>query len=683
MKKKKVILSSILSLALCLSLIVGGTFALFTSESKTNVAITSGKVEVVATIENLAVHSPTAIAEDGTIVDDTNAAANGVFANGGTATIEDATLTLDKMTPGDEVTFDIRIENNSTVAVQYRTLLAVSENNGLFEGLNVTVGDVPFVTDKRQTPWTSLAVGSEDIIVSVEVLLPSTAGNEYQEKSAKLSFTVSAVQGNTDTSDINSEEDALLYDGANTVNIPAGTLPRGQVAKLNIDKTATAPAAVATLDNTVISAMDISIVDADGNPIDMPTANYTVTMDIGKGLDATKLAIYHNDQKVEPISYNAGTGIVTFTTTSFSPFVAVLEGVGTIDSAEDLIALSNAVNAGDNKEGIIYNLAADIDLTDVEWTAIGATAVNSPAVAFAGTFDGQGHTISNLKDAALFGTVHGTVKNLKLEDVSANAPIGGFLVATLGGKLEGCSVKNATVTSTTTGSSGMVGFAGIGAVIDKCSVDGYTLTVTNTEDNRDKVGGLVGQASGATITNSSVSNITLNGVYKTKEWGGFVGRHANYGTIENCTATNVKINVSGYAQSVGGFVGAPANATIKNCDVNGVTIKVNNCGWVGGFAGYIGDAETYNFDNCNVTGMSITLETDSVSGIGGFCGRAAYTLTIKNCSVEGTIDATATAIATGKIKALVGYDRVEQFPDIMVTENNTTDVTINTIETIE
>ena len=54
---KKSIVTSILVIALCFSVIAGATFALFTSESKVNVAVTSGNVEVVATAENDALSS--------------------------------------------------------------------------------------------------------------------------------------------------------------------------------------------------------------------------------------------------------------------------------------------------------------------------------------------------------------------------------------------------------------------------------------------------------------------------------------------------------------------------------------------------------------------------------------------------------------------------------------------------
>ena len=67
--KKKALLSSVLVIALCLCLIAGSTFALFTSQSKVNIAVTSGKVDVVASVEAFKLYSVEA-KEDGTIVDE-------------------------------------------------------------------------------------------------------------------------------------------------------------------------------------------------------------------------------------------------------------------------------------------------------------------------------------------------------------------------------------------------------------------------------------------------------------------------------------------------------------------------------------------------------------------------------------------------------------------------------------
>ncbi len=195
---KKILLSSILTLVLCVSIITGATFALFTSESKTNIAVTSGKVDVVASIDNVNVYSPTLISQDGTVVDDTNIAKDGVFANGGTASLTDAVLTLDKVTPGDKVTFQIMITNNSNVAVQYRTVIRTLDDNGLVDGLKMNIGG-EYDGSTKYTNWAPLSTSDSVMILECSVELPADAGNEYQDKTCRIVFTVEAVQGNTAT----------------------------------------------------------------------------------------------------------------------------------------------------------------------------------------------------------------------------------------------------------------------------------------------------------------------------------------------------------------------------------------------------------------------------------------------------------------------------------------------------
>lgn len=199
--KKKALVSSILTIALCLSLIAGSTFALFTSESKVNVAVTSGKVDVVAAMDGLTLYSPTSIDQNGNVVDATNAATATTFANGGTAIAEANTITLTNITPGDKVSFNINVKNNSNVTIKYRTLLACEGDTGLFEGLKVTIDGEEYIGQTRVSAYEMLAAGTGDYTVPVTIELPSTAGNVYQDKTMKLSYTVQAVQGNTETND--------------------------------------------------------------------------------------------------------------------------------------------------------------------------------------------------------------------------------------------------------------------------------------------------------------------------------------------------------------------------------------------------------------------------------------------------------------------------------------------------
>lgn len=181
--KKSILVSSFLTIALCLSVLIGSTFALFTSEDKVNIAVTSGKVEVEATISNLKTYSM-----------DVEQAA-GTFENGGVATLTNGELFLDKVTPGDKVTFTIAIDNRSNVNIKYRTVVYCIEGTGLLNGLSIKIG-TETITGSAYTPWTAL-VANEDIAdLAVSVELPKEAGNEYQNKTAKLLFVVEAVQAN-------------------------------------------------------------------------------------------------------------------------------------------------------------------------------------------------------------------------------------------------------------------------------------------------------------------------------------------------------------------------------------------------------------------------------------------------------------------------------------------------------
>ena len=104
--KKKVLMSSIVTIVLCLTLIAGSTFALFTDKNEINIAVTSGEVDLTAKLSGLTISSvrpatevEKAAAERGelTLIEDEydglyvyEEKANGVFANSGTAKLNDA-----------------------------------------------------------------------------------------------------------------------------------------------------------------------------------------------------------------------------------------------------------------------------------------------------------------------------------------------------------------------------------------------------------------------------------------------------------------------------------------------------------------------------------------------------------------------------------------------------------------
>ncbi len=190
--KKKTLITSLLTIAMCLALIAGSTYALFTSEDKIDISVTSGKVSVEANIlKDTLATSSLEIAQE-----------NGAFANGGLAAFtagDVEKLTLTNMTPGDEVSFKIQLVNTSTVAILYRLTWAVEGE--LYEYLVATATEGETESDivNNTTPWLEWAIpadGSDEKEIVVSITLPADIGNEAQDKNAEITFTIEAVQAN-------------------------------------------------------------------------------------------------------------------------------------------------------------------------------------------------------------------------------------------------------------------------------------------------------------------------------------------------------------------------------------------------------------------------------------------------------------------------------------------------------
>jgi len=192
--KRNVVVSAILAIMLCVSLIAGATFALFTSESKVNIAVTSGKVSVVANIDETSVQTKQ-------LYDTQYEVGKGnMFMGEDVATFTAAGLELNNVVPGDGIKFNIVVKNESTVSVKYRTIINCENDDGLFDGLEVSIADGGLYNGKEvKSEWSMLAVGSENKIVPIVVELPEDAGNEYQGKTCTISYMVEAVQGNAYT----------------------------------------------------------------------------------------------------------------------------------------------------------------------------------------------------------------------------------------------------------------------------------------------------------------------------------------------------------------------------------------------------------------------------------------------------------------------------------------------------
>lgn len=136
-----------------------------------------------------------------------------------------------------------------------------------------------------------------------------------------------------------------------------------------------------------------------------------------------------------------------------------------IYTVADLETFRDKVNDGTTYNNYVVKLEADLDLSGISWTPIGRvdTDGSEKYYDFYGTFDGQGHTISNLSvgtDASytdsdghnngLFGgTRNATVKNLIMENatIKGNYFVGAVIAhAQARTTVENVLVKNSNVT---------------------------------------------------------------------------------------------------------------------------------------------------------------------------------------------------------------------------------------------
>lgn len=210
-----------------------------------------------------------------------------------------------------------------------------------------------------------------------------------------------------------------------------------------------------------------------------------------------------------------------------------------------------------------YVLVSSIDLSN---TSIAGSVVTL----FSGSFDGDGHTIRNLRidgghSRALFGliTPDGKVKNLGVVDVDVRvASNAGGLAAISLGSIDNC-YSTGQIIGLSHAAGGLVG-ANEGTVANSYS----TAAVTGSA----YAGGLVGENTG------TVASCHFTGEVRGYSWvGGLVGFNSGEVTSSYCTTT-----VTGSLMQVGGFAGANGGR-IVSCRADATVTGYGS--QVGGFTG--------------------------------------------------------------------------------------------------
>lgn len=302
-------------------------------------------------------------------------------------------------------------------------------------------------------------------------------------------------------------------------------------------------------------------------------------------------------------------------------------GVGTaadpyvIATYDDMKKLSTATAAGMDFFGEYLTLSADIDMQGDSEFGCFSLAAEAP---FAGSFDGNGHTLSNWVLAnhtnlvgygGLFGYISasGVVKNLTI-DKTCNVGLytnGGTIVGSLRGTVENCRVLPAAISSASASGTfgGIAGYVYDSGVVSDC----YVASDINLNGAANTVGGIAATSYGSiegcqyagSLTGSAASLL-----------GGIVAQ--NDGTIDNCLSSGV---VTANA-TVGGIVGNNlSSGIIKNSlttAIVGFSSDVDNAGAVTGknagtLENVVYDSQISIYDNIGAKGSTGMLTRQIIS----------------------------------------------------------------------
>ncbi len=402
---KKALLLSALSVLICLSMLIGTTFAWFTdSVTSANNIIKSGNLDVELEYWN------------GTEWVDVNGKSD--------------ILTNELWEPGVTEVAYLRVANAGSLALKYQLgINIVSETDGVnvagkefklsdyiqfgvVDGIAVdatTKAPATYATreaavaalestDKISAGYTKsnklypenniptgVANAVSEEYIALVVFMPTTVGNEANHNGTdvpeiNLGINVLATQFTSEIDSFSPDYDAdaeypiavndakeenkalTIKAGDNvTLTVPADA-PAGDYT-LNVDNKAIA---LDTANGTTTVSYDINLYK-EGVKVANDGTAYEVSILVGEGLDIAK--VDHNGTEITAYTY--ANGIITFTTNSFSPFSVVYKNY--VETAFDLQAAIN--NAEDGTlitiaEGV-YNLPAQIQIDNKSVTIAG------------------------------------------------------------------------------------------------------------------------------------------------------------------------------------------------------------------------------------------------------------------------------------------------------------------------
>ena len=261
---KRALLSSVMAMLLCITMLIGTTFAWFTDSASTAInKIQAGKLDVQL------------LMYDGTDYVDISNDSRAVFGRGSIAQNNNASTLWE---PGKTQVAYLAIKNNGNLALKYKVALDVDNvSKNLYKVMEYAI--TPDATNTNPvSPWTtgnSVVEGTQVVANNVSLAKGAThyfalsvhmkeeAGNDYQGGEVDFDLTVLAKQ------------DTVEYDSNNNTYDADAVYPVVTETEFKDALNAIATKGTIVLGDN-IPLIDTPITIADGKDITIDTSNYTI-----------------------------------------------------------------------------------------------------------------------------------------------------------------------------------------------------------------------------------------------------------------------------------------------------------------------------------------------------------------------------------------------------------------------
>ncbi len=214
--------------------------------------------------------------------------------------------------------------------------------------------------------------------------------------------------------------------------------------------------------------------------------------------------------------------------------------------------LNNMHLAISDDKTVYFQLAADIDMTGMEWEPLNYSGTFKKAI----VFDGNGHTISNFycnfaTYPSFFGVLNGECRNVKFENATvvsggkSAGVIGGYVGSTsagVTGLVENCYVQGTVTMNGGREAAGIAGTLDNGSQVVNCYVD-VEVTGNYSGSRNYGLATIAGEIIASDVDNCfGAGKINGNDMFNV---GGLVGRANNAGVA------NVRNNISWVSEVIG------------------------------------------------------------------------------------------------------------------------------------